>query len=179
MNIEYPVYFIHRDGHVFVAVDEETAAQCRIDGEKHRTPVRRIGENGVPERTLLVEAEWIARDALGGIVAPNDIPRPRRRRGWWTRRLEEAALAAAKGLPIPGTGRNFGRTSSSYRRIGAHYGERRDNAALDVEIAEAGLEARHVLRMRKVGPAPYEDASWRKNQRNWKAQRRTRWKEGG
>lgn len=175
-DIEYPIDFIRSDGAVWTAHTPDEAVGCRIDGDRHRSHVRYYMSDGTVGYDRIAEAEWIARDALGRIVHAEDLPTaPRAAIGWWNRRLLAARAAADRGLPIPGTGRHKG---TAYRRTAPYIGEKRDMAAFAAELAEEGLADRMIVRLRNVGPVPYEDGAWRRTQRCWKKQRRTKWQQG-
>jgi hypothetical protein len=174
-EIEYPLHFIRADGFVWTAETPEEAAGCGAD-RHHREVVRRRDENGVVLWEQVIECEWIARDSFGRIVEGRDIPDAKRATdGWWNRRRTAARAAAERGLPIPETGRKGRR--GPFRRVAPYVGELRDFQAFAAELADCGLQDRMVVRLRNVGPAPYEDGIWRKTERNWKTQRTTRWKD--
>lgn len=176
-DIEYPLHFIHRGGHVWTAETAEQASGKRAD-HHHRQVIRRYDLDGGVAWEQVVEADWIARDSFGRIVEGRDIPDlPRATIGWWNRRQVAARAAGERGLPIPETGRK-GRKGrrGPYRRVGPYVGERRDGAAFARDLAEEGLLGRMIVRLRKVGPVPYEDGEWRKTEHGWKNHRRTQYR---
>ncbi len=176
-EIEYPLHFIRRDGYVWTAETAEDAAGKGAD-RKHREVIRRYDLDGTVAYEQVVECDWIARDSFGAEIVSRDIPdEPRGRATSWERRLKEIRDAAERGLPIPGKGRKGRRGSRGpYRRTAPYIGERRDGAAFARDLAEEGLYSRMVMRLRKVGPVPWEDGEWRKTERGWKNQRMTKWK---
>lgn len=176
-DIEYPIHFIRRDGCVWTADTPEDAAGMGAD-RHHRQVVRRYDLDGSIAWEHAIECEWIARDSFGRIVESRDLPdAPRATIGWWNKRQIVARHAAERGMPIPGTGRH-GRCGrrTAFRRTAPYIGEKRDFEAFAQELAEEGLQDRMIVRLRSVGPVPYEDGSWRKAERNWKNQRTTQWR---
>lgn len=176
-EIEYPLHFIRRDGYVWTAETAAIAAGKGAD-RKHREVIRRYDLDGTVAYEQVVESDWIARDSFGAVIVSRDIPdEPRTRVSARERREAEVRKAAERGLPIPETGRKGRRGSRGpYRRSAPYMGERRDGAAFARDLAEEALYARMIVRLRKVGPAPYEDGEWRKTERGWKNQRMTKWK---
>lgn len=173
--IEYPIHFIRSDGLVWTAETPADAVGLTCDTH-HRRVVRSRDVNGDVLWEQVVEATWIARDSFGAIVDHADLPpKAYPKAGWWNRRQLTAQAAAERGLPIPGTG--HARGGRAKRRQSAYVGERRDFCAFAQELAEEGLQDRMIMRLRHVGPAPYDEGTWRITERSWKNQRRTKWKQ--
>lgn len=113
MKILFPVIALHRDGKT-VVLDNLDLLRDFVRGKSvgpewnytwaydynYRVMRYVYGEYG-PQN------DWILRDDAG---RPVDPPAPICvKGGWWQRRMNEVAQAAAKGLPIPRTGYRRGR----------------------------------------------------------------------
>lgn len=177
----YPLVAIHHDGETIVAdTREEAIGFRRLRPEaKHVSHWRpfvgfRNGEAVYEDRTT--HHEWIVRDAEGGVVLHEELPeRPRSPARWRRARIEAVRIAAERGLPIPGTG---SRRRRHFRRFAMNVAMRADEAGLDADLAEWGLEGVTVGRKRAKLKLPqvWDDVAWRRTVRNWKDCRDTQWR---
>ena len=176
-HINYPVTAIRHDGYTIVAATPEEAASFHNlrPGNKH---VERYSIFGWTFQEDAVRYyDWILRDALGKVVQVEDLPDSPRCRPYWEQRTKAHRRAAEMGLPIPGTGHRF--RGRYYRGYNTNIAARAEEAALDADLKEWGVYDFNVGRRRnKKLPQIYDDVGHRNYDRNWKRNRRTRWKAG-
>lgn len=184
-DLAYPLAAIHDDGTTIIAATPiEAAAFNRLrPGPKHVDSIMwiaAIGREGPIWRTSTVRHEWIVRDHHGATVLHEDLPSTDApRRGWLRRRLVEAQDAAARGLPIPGTGARR-RYSSGFRGFRTNIAMRAAEAALADDLVDWGVANARVGRVRAHDlPQVWDDVAWRANRRSWKDARRTQWRDRG
>ena len=171
-TFEYPLHAIRSDGRVHHVPDEEAARRLgRGFGLHHVDPG--IIYRDMPHLVFGASRnEWIVRDDWGAVVAPDDLPTPSRRDPWWKKRHDQARHAASVGAPIPGTGRRvYGRHR---RRIQQGLQTLAATAAFMDDLNDLGLAGYRVARVPERVDA--RCLPHRSEERNWKTQRRTRWK---
>lgn len=175
-HLAYPVTAIRDDGFTMVAATPEEAAAFHTlaIGPKHVE----VSFSDWDYSKHTTYHTWVLRDAYGAPVDPYDLPGRRRRSSWWASRAEKARAAAERGLPIPGTGnRRSGRWS--WRSYKMNVKARAEDAALEADMKEWGVEEFNVRRRRHCKlPQVFDDVGHRHYDRNWKRSRRTRWKAG-
>ena len=174
-NFTAPFILIRRDGWTAVFDDMETLAasirESRITVcENHQSHI------GFFKREFaLIENEWIVRDDRGRTVTADDIAALSPfKYGFWgicADRRTEAQHAASLGLPIPYTGKRSG--YRYYRRPKGMAAYREDAGRIDYRNEDVKPKGKIKLPPNAwddIGRASYFD-------RNWKAFRKTRWKE--
>lgn len=173
-DIAYPLVAIRDDGTTIIAAtpDEAVAFNQLRPGTHHVHAYL-----GFDDRLRFDRTEWIVRDHFGRIVHQAELPhedRPRRAR--LQRRLDAVRDAAARGLPIPGTGPRR-RLSRGYRGYRTNIAARAAEAALAADLADWDVEDVRVGRARNHDlPQVWDDVDWRRGRRSWKDQRRTQWR---
>ncbi len=179
----YPLVAIRDDGTTITATSpDEAAAFNRLrPGRQHVHGfmwISAIGPSGPIWREQVTRHEWIVRDDHGATVLHEDLPRTDApRMGWLRRQLRDAQDAAARGLPIPGTGRRR-RHSAGYRSFRTDLAMRAAEAALAGDLADLGFEGMRVGRTRAPElPQVWDDVPWRSRRRCWKDYRATQWRE--
>jgi len=163
-----PVTMKFRDGRVAVFETIEAALSALGRRAMDRVVERFPGEfcpYRVGDPVILLDAcgmiipIWKLRGAWAGSGAGGICRRP-----------------SGKGMPVPGTGRHHG--GHFYRRPKTR-AELRDHAGLDadaVDCEEFPLRLRARARRRCI-PTAWDDLTIHEKGRNWKAFRRTRWKQ--
>ena len=179
-DIVYPIAAIRDDGATIVAhtPDEAIGFRSLHPGVKHRHhyDIHVIRSGGVTIETQIDRCEWIVRDDFGAVVDIHDLPSGDRRRGWYQTRIEMAQEAAARGLPIPRTGKRS-RYRRGFRAFAKNMAMRAAEAALDGDLDDWGIAHMNVGR-RRVGTLPKvcDDVAWRSGRRSWKYSRDTQWR---
>ena len=189
MKIVYPIAIIHSNGFTIEIADEQEALAYWNDYNKYPGPsIYKISDVHVSRYhrfdgyLQIVRNDWIARDAFGVIINENNWPsegRPRRYRmspNWrfWT---EQKRRAEELGIAIP---RTRSRRGTSRWRQDKSGGVRECREAIDhiAQLEECGPIGRSVKtgRFRRV-IGWWDDYPPRGDQKCWKKQRKTQWKE--
>lgn len=105
MEYLYPLNAINRDGSVILLYSKDDVykfiAKYGIWEDYHKYTARYYDPDTRQVSYHVSYREWIVRDDRGRKVKFEDVRRPRDTRQYWKQAQRDAA---AKGLPIPGTG---------------------------------------------------------------------------